>query len=151
MKSPLRISGDSLRLNSMEKFKEICDALKEAVPGEYPWEWDGRFDMPLVCIKEEAAVTIAKKLEALFEATYDQRLKDGPKEIKKLAKALMGIKKGQLLFSTPIEDEYLFGAWWPWGDNSQVSFRVGLYSLNKGISEEAEDLETFRRWFGFAE
>jgi hypothetical protein len=113
----------------MKTLQEICEAIKDKTTGN--WEYDDRFSSALTVIKNDDAVSLMDTLTVLFEAKYDHKtIKKSDKITRKLAKEFSGMQNGQFLFTSYNGTDCLFAAWWPWGDNTRVSLRVGFYNTS---------------------
>lgn len=134
----------------MSKFETTCKAIKKLVPAKIKWEHDGRFNAALAALDRETADSLIDDITSCFENRYDHKTyKKGSKQEKKLAKALFGLSKGQFLFTSTDEEITLYGAWWPWGDNSSVSLRVGFFTISDGMLEGEEQTIQLKSWFKF--
>ncbi len=118
----------------MEKLKNLFEMLVQSVPSTYNWEMDGRFSTPFVQLDINDTKPVQESVSGIFDNQWDSSSigKASPLE-KNLAKSFFGIQKGQLLFTTQDDDILLFGAWWPWGDDSKVSLRIGYFSKEKNF------------------
>ncbi len=131
----------------MEKFKIICSKILECLPSSSKIELDRRFAASLVTIDNEDIETVKNNLEGFFENKWDSSsIKKASKPEKKLVKNFSGLQSGQILFTAIDENMILFGAWWPWGDNSKVSLRIGFFSLNDKLDEE-DVIKHLTEWF----
>ena len=129
----------------MDKFLETCNTIKEFLPHSFNWEFDGRFSVSLFILEKDYTELILDKITQLFDSKYDSSsIKKASKEENKLAEELSGIGDDQLLFVSTNDDLYLFGAWWPWGNGSKVSLRIGLFSKKEGIVESEEIMNSLK-------
>jgi hypothetical protein len=109
------------------------------------WSHDRRFAMAASSFSVElsgearAAVTLA-----LPTQWTDRTIKGAPAYVKQLADATGGVRPEQALYvSEPVAGLLAYGLWWPWGDETTISFRVGLAG-NPGSREQAKFNEVFR-------
>jgi hypothetical protein len=59
-----------------------------------------------------------------------------------------GVVPGQRVFtSSEIDGLMLFAAWWPWGDDSKVSLRIGLISSKEPAKSKELHKTHLRAWF----
>lgn len=118
----------NLMVKSMIEIKNKCGEIKKAIPGEYSWAFDARFNAALVILDRESAEALKGDLTAILGEGYDvTSIKKAPDSVKKLAKEI-DLKKNQALYADNFQEKILFCAWWPWGDNSKISLRVGIYN-----------------------
>lgn len=131
----------------MEKFKDISLKITECIPSTYKWEMDETFDASLVLIEKNDIEPVKEGLSKAFENQWDSSsIKKAPKTEKELSKFFSGIQKGQILFTISDDDIIFFGAWWPWGDYSKVSLRIGFFSLEKDLTRD-EIKQNLTEWF----
>ena len=100
--------------------------LKNAWPGE-PWSWDPRFTM--------LASSFAIALEAQANASavlalpysWDKKtLATAPPSLRELCEATGGLRSNQRLLAGRAGDLVLVGLWWPWGNGTMITLRLGL-------------------------
>ena len=132
----------------MEKFKEICNEIVESIPSTLKWEMDDRFDTTLIGLDVEETESVHENLCNIFGNCFDHKsIKKSSKPENKLSMKLGGVDKGQFLFTSMNESLVLFCAWWPWGDKSKVSLRVGLFDSNNSLMENSEIVKLLKEWF----
>lgn len=118
----------------MEKLKNLFTMIVDSVPSVYNWEMDGRFSTPFVQLDIDETKPVRERLSNIFDNQWDSSTISNASSLEKsLAKCFFGIEKGQVLFTTCDNDVILFCAWWPWGDNTKVSLRIGYFSDDKGF------------------
>lgn len=133
----------------MKEFKDVCLSIIAAIPGEYSWEWDTRFLTMMVCMKENDSNQVKDKISGIFSRIIDSgSLHKATTQEKDLSKDLSGLKAGQLLFTYNYGENTLFGAWWPWGDGSKVSLRIGIYTQGADAEFESKVESNLKLWFG---
>ena len=125
---------------SVDKFKTICTRIKQATPPAYKWQWDDRFDVALISFDKADKENILSAVLSEFMKQWDHKsIGKAAKQVQKLVKSIFDIKPGQLIFTT---DEsmscVLLAAWWPWGDGSTFSIRVGIFSITSEAIDENE-------------
>lgn len=112
----------------MDTFEAFLEKVRGQVPSSYTWERDDRMNAWLVVINMNDSEQIKGSIAGLFGNTWDSSSLDkASKPEKAAAKSFGGIQKGQLLFTVLEGDSVFFGAWWPWGDGTKVSLRVGRF------------------------
>src|SRR5262245_60950982 len=105
--------------------------LKEKWPGT-DWSYDHRLKC-VTSVIESAQATGARALlgEVMPTEWNGASIKTAPDGVRAIADKSGGLRGGQLLLwnggpATP----GAFGLWWPWGDGSSVSLRIGLHDLD---------------------
>ena len=74
---------------------------------------------------------------------------NAPDRVRTIDSHLGGLWPGQLLFtSDPNLEALVFCTWWPWGDGKAISIRIGLSDNQGSDSERAEQIQSFKSWFG---
>lgn len=124
------------------EFERRCRAL--ATSAAPKWDWDGRFGTAVgVVLKEGFEAAHAHLLESFGTCWSDQEL---PAAITAITDAMGGMRGGQEVFATDVAGgPVLFCAWWPWGGNSKVSLRIGVWSDELGAHADL-----LKEWFGIA-
>ena len=118
-----------------EHWQELFQAL-ERLKGKWPsQEWS--YDRRLRCVASSIAMTLepaarAAMAEVLSTSWTAQTLASAPEDVRKLAESCGGVRSSQLLFwgGAPGAPG-AFGLWWPWGDGTTVSLRIGLHDLDQ--------------------
>ncbi|HEV3030321.1 MAG TPA: hypothetical protein VG319_01700 [Polyangia bacterium] len=118
-----------------EQWQELFQGL-ERLKGKWPapdWSYDRR----LRCVASSIPMSLepaarAAMTEVLPKSWSAQTLAEAPEGVRKLAESCGGVRSAQLLFwggepGTP----GAFGLWWPWGDGTTVSLRIGLHDLDQ--------------------
>jgi hypothetical protein len=127
-------------VSSEEVWQEVFAGL-ERLRGRWPspdWIYDRRLkcvasSVPLnnQAILTEARAAIAEVLPTSWSAAT---LGEAPEEVRALADRCGGLRSSQLLFWAGAQDgpgsPGPFGLWWPWGDGTTVSLRVGLHDVD---------------------
>lgn len=92
------------------------------------WSWDGRF----ACVSSSFNVELEPKARAAAAIVLPSEwstttLYQAPPHLRELAERTGGLRAGQLLLSgTLVGRAYAYGLWWPWGDGTTTSLRIGL-------------------------
>ena len=122
--------------------------LTEATAEPLLWEWDSRFSAALSVVKSPRDLPVLDLVGALFPAGWDhQTLSKAPESVRKVAKAWGGLGAGQRLFTLdPADDPLFFAAWWPWGDKTTFSLRIGC-AVRGADAQGRDPLAQLRRWF----
>jgi len=102
------------------------------------WEWDGRFAMVMGQVRPDVRESIMVCLQKAFDGRWSARdLDDAPDDVKALADDMGGLRPGQLLFAKHAtnDDAMVYAAWWPWGNGTLVSVRIGVHESEEGLAE----------------
>ncbi|HVU50040.1 MAG TPA: hypothetical protein VHL80_05110 [Polyangia bacterium] len=118
-----------------EQWQELFQAL-ERLKAKWPSpEWS--YDRRLRCVASSIATSLepaarASMSEVLPTSWTAQTLATAPDEVRKLAEGCGGVRSSQLLFwgGAPGAPG-AFGLWWPWGDGTTVSLRIGLHDIDQ--------------------
>lgn len=114
----------------MGNYDTFLQKIREQLPSSYQWEKDERFNAMLVVIENQDIEKVKNIIAGLFGSEWDKStLGKASKPEQKAAKQLGKLQKGQIFFTKVDGNEIFFGAWWPWGDNSKVSLRTGVFQL----------------------
>jgi len=92
------------------------------------WSWDNRFN----CLASsfnveqdaEARVVVLRYLPHEYNA---KTVPTAPTQLREIAETTGGVRVDQRLYSTDLGGRLIaFGLWWPWGDETTISLRIGL-------------------------
>ncbi|HVZ74727.1 MAG TPA: hypothetical protein VHJ20_20230 [Polyangia bacterium] len=117
-----------------EQWQGLFAAL-EKLKAQWPAQ-DWTYDRRLKCVassipmnlESAARAAMAELLPTSFSA---QTLASAPEGVRKLAEGCGGVRSSQLLFwGGEAGAPGAFGLWWPWGDGTTVSLRVGLHDVD---------------------
>jgi hypothetical protein len=117
-----------------DQWQELFQAL-ERLKSTWPAkEWS--YDRRLRCVassfptSQEAAARAAMG-EVLPTSFSAATLAGAPEAVRKVAESCGGVRSSQLIFWGGAEGAPgAFGLWWPWGDGTTVSLRIGLHDLD---------------------
>jgi hypothetical protein len=119
-----------------EAWQPLLDGLgrlRVAWPGG-GWSWDPRFK----CVTSSFGKDIADRARASMAGVLDGEwssttINQAPDETRTLAARFGGVRDGQLLFTGDVVEGrmHLFALWWPWGDGTTVSLRVGVANCDR--------------------
>jgi hypothetical protein len=118
-----------------EQWQEVFAAL-ERLKGKWPaadWSYDRR----LRCVASSFPTSLeaaarAAMAEVLPTSWTAQTLAGAPEGVRKVAETCGGVRSSQQLFWGGAPDAPgAFGLWWPWGDGTTVSLRIGLHDLDQ--------------------
>lgn len=120
--------------NPEETWGGLFSAL-ERLRAKWPaldWSYDRRLKCVASSIplskEAEARAAMAEVLPTSYSA---ETLAGAPEGVRALADKCGGLRAAQLLFwgGAPGEPG-VFGLWWPWGDGTTVSLRIGLHDVD---------------------
>jgi hypothetical protein len=109
------------------------------------WSWDSR----LSCVASSFGVDLAAEAKQTTKIAFPNEftqssLRSAPPLVRELAEQTGGIRPDQfILASEPGLIGFAYGLWWPWGDDTTISLRIGL----SGRALNAE-MTRFREIFG---
>jgi hypothetical protein len=135
---------------SGEPWQPILDRLsqlRDAWPAR-AWSWDHRFKCATSSLAGEPALAAKAVLLGAVPAQWDAgSFARAPEQVRALAERCGEIRAGQaLLTADPVAGMTLFAMWWPWGDGSTISIRIGVADCDR--SKELYPL--MRSLFGIA-
>jgi hypothetical protein len=135
---------------SVEPWQPILDRLSQ-LRGAWPagdWTWDHRFKCATSSLSAEAALKAKSVLLGAVPAEWDAAsFACAPEAVRGLAERCGELRPGQaLLTADPVADLTLFAMWWPWGDGTKISIRIGV--ANSDRSKELYPL--MRTLFGIS-
>jgi len=120
---------------SAEPWQPILDALTnlQAVWPVSGWSWDQRFKCATSSVPTDAALGVRSLLGAVVPSEWTaQTFATAPDEVRGLAQRCGDLRPGQILFTgPPVAGMLVFAMWWPWGDGSQVSVRIGVANCDR--------------------
>jgi hypothetical protein len=118
-----------------EQWQELFGAL-ERLKSKWPGsEWS--YDRRLRCVASsiplaQEGAARAAMAEVLTTSWNAETLATAPEEVRKLVDGCGGVRASQLLFwGGAAGAPGAFGLWWPWGDGTTVSLRIGLHDLDQ--------------------
>jgi len=116
------------------------------------WSFDARFRAAAATFESSESATVRAALEQGFEAAWTTpTIGQAPTRAQELATKLGGLRPGQILFGTNADsDPILFGAWWPWGNETTISIRVLFSARVFDDAGKAAMLADFKGWFKLA-
>ncbi|MCP4138029.1 MAG: hypothetical protein GY754_44105 [bacterium] len=119
-------------------FKKICTQVTVNVPPVYRWQWDRRLGVGFIAFAKEDLEVIFSAVTKAFDMKWDSSNYNTSAFMPKLVDHLAGMSDLQLVFTSEgLEDAVVYAAWWPWGDGSNISLRVGLFRTgNEPVGNE---------------
>jgi hypothetical protein len=115
---------------SAESWQSLFEGLAKVREG-WPvkeWGWDGRLRCVSSSISAEAEPAARGAIAAALPTEWTSAtLAGAPENVRALADRCGGLRPGQALLSTPSTGgPAAYGLWWPWGDGTAISLRIGL-------------------------
>lgn len=112
------------------------------------WEWDDRLSAALASVEAPNDRDVLELVGAVFSDSWEHEdLEQAPESVRALASDWGGLAPGQRLFALdPASDPLLFAAWWPWGNGTTFSLRVGC-AARSAEAEETDAVAMLRGWF----
>jgi hypothetical protein len=117
-----------------EQWQELFQAL-ERLKAKWPAS-DWSYDRRLRCVASSIPTSLepaarAAMTEVLPTSWSAQTLANAPETVRKTVEACGGVRSSQLLFwGGEPGAPGAFGLWWPWGDGTTVSLRIGLHDTD---------------------
>ena len=117
--------------------KDDCKELMNAFQGVLSWKWDSRFEIVLAEFSVEKKDSIHTILRQYFSTTWDtSSIKKAPDTVKRINVYLGKLRPGQMLLTSSLGgDDYIFCAWWPWGNGKTISVRIAPFYEKLSNSE----------------
>jgi hypothetical protein len=127
----------------------ICARISLNVPEQCSWQWDGEFELALLVFDMKDSDLMYFPLSKEFDKQWDfTSIEDPSNSFCTYINSAFGVVPGQMVFtSNEIDGLMLFAAWWPWGDESKVSLRVGLISSKEPEKSKALHKAHLQSWF----
>lgn len=141
-----------IAFNNLAPFKEICRKICLNIPATYRWHWDSKRDMAVLTLSVEDAELAFFPLfkEFIYYWNFTSTVHAEP-AVSEIVNAKLGLMPGQTFFSSQtICNLVLFAAWWPWGEDSKVSMRVGLISINGMRLPPEATFQCLSRWLNIS-
>jgi hypothetical protein len=119
-----------------DPWQELFEGL-ERLKAKWPAP-DWTYDRRLKCVASSIPISLeaaarAAMTEVLPTSFSAQTLPGAPESVRKLAEGCGGVRSSQLLFwggASGSSGPGAFGLWWPWGDGTTVSLRIGLHDVD---------------------
>jgi len=120
---------------SAEPWQPILDTLT-SLHADWPspaWSWDPRFK----CVTSSVASVLEPRIRTILAAATPSEwsptsFTSAPDGVRALAERCGDLRPGQLLMtSDPVAGMLLFAMWWPWGDGSTISVRLGVANCDR--------------------
>jgi hypothetical protein len=103
------------------------------------WEWDGRFGCALTTLNQGNEATGRAVLLAHLPAQWTREtLGQAPALVKQVCAVTGGLKGTQFVFSVNLGEAVIYCLWWPWGDGTTFSVRVGVASADSSSDPKVD-------------
>jgi hypothetical protein len=101
------------------------------------WSWDTRVSCVASSFGADTADEARTALKLAFPHSWTHRTTArAPAVLQQIAERTGGIRADQVLYATEAcAGVIAFGLWWPWGDDTTISYRVGLSSTDHELEE----------------
>jgi hypothetical protein len=118
-----------LQSDSYPEFADICTKISLNLPEASTWRWDETFQTALVAFEKSDGDLVLFPLIKEFDRHWDfTSLQQGTGPFFEFFQSAFGVIPGQRIFTTDDSaGRTLFAVWWPWGDDVNISLRVGLF------------------------
>lgn len=130
--------------------ESVCREFFMAFQGVLSWKWDSRFETALAEFSVDNKDSVREILGRYLSIAWDSsNIAKAPDALQMIASRLGGLRSGQLLLASDSNQKaFVFGAWWPWGNEKTISIRVAPFDKGLSDSEMAELIRLFKGWFG---
>ena len=137
-----------IKLDDLAVFQNICRKICINIPESYVWSWDPKRQMAVVVLEAPDAELVFFPLFKEFSNHWNFSATSAAKEsITEYINAEFGVLPGQVFFtSNPLHNLVLFVAWWPWGNEGNVSMRVGLIPWNNFRLQDGFVYHCMKHW-----
>jgi hypothetical protein len=126
----------------------VCKELFEGFHGLLSWKWDNWVGTILAEFDADKKEDVRAILEKFLPISWDSSsMENAPPIVQTIDKNLGGIRSGQLLFSSdPVQEAFVFCAWWPWGSGKTISIRIAPYDKSLSETEANQLMEQLKSW-----
>ena len=117
-----------------DQWQELFEGL-ERLKAKWPAK-DWTYDRRLKCVASSIPINLeaearAAMTEVLPTSFSAQTLAAAPENVRKVAEGCGGVRSSQLLFwGGELGGPGTLVLWWPWGDGTTVSLRIGLHDVD---------------------
>lgn len=105
------------------------------------WSWDTRF----MCVASAFSTELVEEANTALQPTFPHRwnhrsLSSAPPIVQQIAERTGGVRADQWILSTNANDgAILYALWWPWGDDTTITLRIGVPSANPALEDRLRD------------
>jgi hypothetical protein len=106
------------------------------------WSWDTRFSCVASAFSAEMTEEANAALGTAFPSRWSHRtLGSAPPLIQQIAERTGGVRADQWIYSTVANaGAVIYALWWPWGDDTTITLRIGLPSANPALEDRLRDV-----------
>jgi hypothetical protein len=92
------------------------------------WSWDNRFNCLASSFNVELDADARAVVLRFLPHEYNSKsISNAPPQVREVAESTGGVRVDQRLYSSELGGRlFAFGLWWPWGDETTISMRIGL-------------------------
>ncbi len=118
--------------------EQLCQEIVDSFSDSLTWKWDGRFETALAEFSAKDKDKVKKNLSKILKNDWDKlSITIAPSIIKQIAKYFGGVRLGQHIFSSDCKaSDFVFIAWWPWGNGETISLRIAIYDSLSAQSDQ---------------
>ncbi|HXJ21997.1 MAG TPA: hypothetical protein VMT03_17370 [Polyangia bacterium] len=115
-------------------WESVFEGLARLREGWLVQDWS--YDRRLRCVASSIPLAQEQAVRALIGDIFPtawaaSTLPGAPEDVRALAETCGGLRAAQqLLWNGASDSPGAFGLWWPWGDGTTVTLRVGLHHLD---------------------
>ncbi|MEE2960519.1 MAG: hypothetical protein VYA34_07220 [Myxococcota bacterium] len=116
------MQASTVELRTLLKAIQGCDV------GTSRWGWDRHYRAALIVTDSKTGYALDEVVNNILPETWKENPETPPPEsIANLIAYLSGLRPAQHLHTKILDDaNVLFGAFWPWDNESLVSIRIGI-------------------------
>ena len=123
---------------STVELRKLLKAIQEFNVGTSRWGWDRHYRSALIVTDAQTGGALYQEITKLLPEAWDGD-RPHPENIDKLIERLSGLRAAQRLHTKTFEeDNVIYGAYWPWENESLVSVRIGIMQLTPKLEATYE-------------
>lgn len=120
---------------SAEPWQPILDALAQLRAG-WPapeWTWDPRLECATSSFEASLIPGVRAVLDTAVPTEWtDVSIAAAPEDVRALSERCGSLRSNQLVLTGhTAAGMFPFALWWPWGDGSKVSVRLGIWGTDR--------------------
>ena len=130
-------------------YERLCGQIQTRLPESCRWQWEPNLQLVSTVLGRDEGETALDELSAHFERQWHfASFEHAPRLITEFVNSRFGIVPGQRVFAADNGvGLVLYAVWWPWGDDSKASLRIGMFSPNGRALKPADIQAHLTRWF----
>ena len=133
--------------------ESICTHIAAATSDQLLWQWDGRFNTALAQFNVSEVGSIHQILERHLTISWPYgEIESAPERVRSILAKLGGLQRGQMFLTSDPEnsDEFVYCAWWPWGNGEKVSIRLASSGYTENCCSDPDHHSRIKSWFGIS-